>query len=153
VTGSTGFVCQACGDAFYCPGAKITASSSTVRLPCGAFTTTTTQYARSERECSERPRRGRAAGRLFAGEGGRRGSGRRRGSSSYVRRLANRTRGLRRADWRDAAPFLTPFTISPQPHFRSAVVLPGYGWGAANASAACDVGFYNPGFNTRACTK
>lgn len=31
-------------------------------------------------------------------------------------------------------------------------VLPGFGWGPGDSSAACPVGTYNPGFNARKCT-
>jgi hypothetical protein len=32
------------------------------------------------------------------------------------------------------------------------VVQPGYGWGPGDASAICDVGYFNPGYNSRKCT-
>jgi hypothetical protein len=32
------------------------------------------------------------------------------------------------------------------------MVMPGYGWGPGDTSAACDVGTYNPGYNARKCT-
>ena len=33
------------------------------------------------------------------------------------------------------------------------VVLPGYGWASGNNAALCPVGFYNPGYNTRTCSR
>jgi hypothetical protein len=33
------------------------------------------------------------------------------------------------------------------------VVTPGYGWAEADASSICVVGFYNPGYNNRVCSK
>ena len=30
---------------------------------------------------------------------------------------------------------------------------PGYGWAAGDASAPCPLGFYNPGYNTRPCSR
>jgi hypothetical protein len=34
-----------------------------------------------------------------------------------------------------------------------AVAQPGYGWAAGDASDVCPQGYYNPGYNTRDCTK
>ena len=34
-----------------------------------------------------------------------------------------------------------------------AVASPGYGWAPGDASVACDIGFYNPGYNNRKCTR
>ncbi|KIZ04286.1 hypothetical protein MNEG_3672 [Monoraphidium neglectum] len=84
VSGQTGFTCIPCDYNNVCPGAKITAESSTAFAACGANKITTTQFAKSDREC---------------------------------------------------------------------VVKPGFGWGTGDTSAACDAGFYNPGYNTRKCTK
>jgi hypothetical protein len=36
---------------------------------------------------------------------------------------------------------------------RECVVQAGYGWAPGNGSVICDAGAYNPGFNTRACTR
>ncbi|KAI8467373.1 MAG: hypothetical protein J3K34DRAFT_523771 [Monoraphidium minutum] len=36
---------------------------------------------------------------------------------------------------------------------RECVVSPGHGWGPGDSSAPCAQGWYNPGFNTRKCTK
>lgn len=32
-------------------------------------------------------------------------------------------------------------------------MLPGFGWAFGDGSSTCPVGFYNPGYNTRKCTK
>lgn len=50
--------CVPCGAGFYCPGARVTQASGAVRLPCGAYKTTTTDYARSDRECVVLPGHG-----------------------------------------------------------------------------------------------
>lgn len=36
---------------------------------------------------------------------------------------------------------------------RECVARPGIGWGPGDTSAPCPVGFYNPGYNNRKCTK
>ncbi|KAI8470423.1 MAG: hypothetical protein J3K34DRAFT_521329 [Monoraphidium minutum] len=84
VTGQVGFTCYPCEVNHYCPGAKITPESSTVRTRCGDNKLTTTEFGKSDREC---------------------------------------------------------------------VVKPGYGWGTGDTSAVCEQGWYNPGYNTRKCTK
>ena len=43
----------------------------------------------------------------------------------------------------------TPVPLSPLP----AVVLPGYGWAPGNSSVICPVGTYNPGYNSRTCSR
>ena len=60
--GKTGFTCYPCGSNSTCPGAKVTAVSSTVRYPCSANKMTTTAYGRSDRECVVAPGFGWAAG-------------------------------------------------------------------------------------------
>ncbi len=36
---------------------------------------------------------------------------------------------------------------------RECTAAPGYGWTSSGAAVQCAVGFYNPGYNTRACTR
>jgi len=49
---------------------------------------------------------------------------------------------------------LTSSTTPPlPPPLHQTVVVPGYGWASGNSSTVCQPGFYNPGFNTRACTR
>ena len=43
-------------------------------------------------------------------------------------------------------PHLDPFSAS-------AVASPGYGWAPGNNSVGCPVGYYNPGYNNRKCTR
>ena len=50
---------------------------------------------------------------------------------------------------RPAAHAPGPNAAAPHP----AVARAGYGWGAGDTTACCPQGFYNPGFNTRKCTK
>jgi hypothetical protein len=47
--------CEPCGTNYVCPGAGTTEMSGAVRTPCGANKITTTAYARSDRQCGERP--------------------------------------------------------------------------------------------------
>jgi hypothetical protein len=55
VSGQTGFTCVPCDYNNVCPGAKITAESSTAFAACGANKITTTQFAKSDRECVVKP--------------------------------------------------------------------------------------------------
>jgi hypothetical protein len=55
VSGQTGFTCIPCDYNNVCPGAKITAESSTAFAACGANKITTTQFAKSDRECVVKP--------------------------------------------------------------------------------------------------
>lgn len=48
-------LCFACGSGYYCPGARATAASGSVRLQCGENKMTTTTYAKSYRECVVKP--------------------------------------------------------------------------------------------------
>lgn len=54
--------CLPCGSNYYCPGARSSELSGEVRVHCGDNKVTTTQYARSDRECVVLPGYGWAAG-------------------------------------------------------------------------------------------
>ena len=132
----------------------MTTAASATTVGCGANIVTTTQFAKSVRECSERRERA-ARAPACAPACPRHSPGSvpccARPPACHVVPTPPPPKHVR-APLPPARPPPPPPPSPPTPHPARAGVAPGYGWVNGDA-VECAEGSYNPGFNTRACTR